>query len=98
MVLAAARGAVRERHLTAVSGSGDGALADRLAAAQAAAAGPRKRVSDLEAALAAAVEAADFAAAADIQRQLEPAREALALADVDVRVITEAQDAAEQAR
>lgn len=99
MVLAAPRGAVRvrERHLTAVDGGG-GALAERLAAAEAAAAGPRKRVSDLEAELAVAVEAEDFGTAVELQRQLEPAREEMALAEVDVRVISEVQGAAEEAR
>jgi len=95
MVLVARRGSVRERHLTPVAGNGaaEGALADRLAAAQAAAIEPQRRVSELEAALADAVDRSDFAAAAEIQQQLPAAREALGLAEVDVRVITETQAA-----
>jgi hypothetical protein len=99
MVMVARRGAVREwphPHLTVVASSGP--LAERRTEAEAAAAGPRQRVADLEAALAAALEAADFETAAEVQRQLEPAREELALALVDVRVITESQAALEQER
>jgi hypothetical protein len=88
----------RRQHLAPVE-TGDGSrgagesLADRLSHAQAAVAAPRRRVSELEAALAAAIERADYAAAAEFQEQLPAAREALALAEVDVRVITEAQAA-----
>jgi hypothetical protein len=94
MVLAARPGAVRERHLAAVEeGEPQVTLAGKLAAAQAAVAAPQRRVSELEAALAAAVEAPDFAAAARIQEELPAARERLALAEVEVRVIGEAQAA-----
>jgi hypothetical protein len=102
MVLVAPHGSVRSwPHLAVVAGDnggGNGALAGKLAEAQAAAAGLRKRLSDLEAALAVAVEAVDFTGAADLQRQLEPAREELALAEIEIRVIGEAQAGVEQAR
>jgi hypothetical protein len=68
-------------------------LADRLAAAQAAVTGPQRLVGELEAALADAVGRSDFATAAEIQAQLPPAREALGLAEVDVRVVQETQAA-----
>ena len=85
----------KPRHLEAVgaedgNGVGKLSLADRLAAAQAAVAGPQRRVSELEATLTAAVEKGDYASAAVTQAELRPAREALALAEVDVRVIGEA--------
>lgn len=64
-------------------------LAERLAAAQAAVEGPRQQVAELTAALQAAVGRQDYAEAARLQEQLPAAREALALAEVDVRVITE---------
>jgi hypothetical protein len=94
MVMAARRGAVRERHLTPLAGGGaapEGPLADRLAAAQAAVAEPQRRVAELEAALADAVERSDYATAAEVQAQLPAAREALGLAEVDVRVVAETQ-------
>jgi hypothetical protein len=96
VALAAARERESRRHLAPV-GTGGGeageSLADRLSHAQAAVAAPRRRVSELEAALAAAVEQSDYEAAAELQEQLPGAREALALAEVDVRVIEEAQAA-----
>jgi hypothetical protein len=72
-------------------------LAGRLAAARAAVTSPRRRVAGLEAELAAAVEKADYDAAAEIQKRLPAAREELALAEVDLRVLTEAQVALDAA-
>jgi chromosome segregation ATPase len=66
-------------------------LQDRLRAAQAAVTDPQRQVSELEAQLAVAVAAADFASAAKVQALLPAARETLALAEVDVRVLTETQ-------
>jgi hypothetical protein len=66
-------------------------LAERIAAAGAAVTEPRRRVSELEADLAAAVERSDYAAAAKAQERLPAAREELALAEVDLRVLSEAQ-------
>jgi hypothetical protein len=99
MALAAAvRGGKPRRHLEPVGADGEDegapvSLADRLAAAQAAMEAPRQRVSELEAALAAAEEAKDYAAAARIQEELPAPREALALAEAEVRIIGEAQAA-----
>lgn len=96
MTLAMAKDAGPRRGLVVVRPSADAskaaaALAGRLAAAQAAVAGPRQRVAELEGALAVAVEASDFAEAAAIQQQLPAAREALALTEIDMRVIEEQQ-------
>lgn len=104
MALAAVRsGGSRKQHLAAVEAEPEDAkpqasLADRLAAAEAAVTEPQRRVAELEAGLAAAIEASDFAAAAVVQEQLPAARQALALATVNARALAETQAAIEQER
>jgi len=77
----------------AVVKNGPETLDERLAAAQWAEIAPRKKVDELTAALTAAVEAGDYAAADKIQGQLPAAREALALAEVEARVLRESRQA-----
>lgn len=68
-------------------------LDDRLAEAQRAEIEPRRKVDELTAALEAAIEAKDYAKADKLQAQLGPAREALALAEVEARVLRESRQA-----
>jgi chromosome segregation ATPase len=62
-------------------------LADRLAAAEAAAVPLRERVRALEAALSRAVSAGGYGQAAQIQAELDGARQQLAIADAEVRIL-----------
>lgn len=68
-------------------------LDERLAEAQRAEIAPRNKVAELTTALAAAVEAKDYSRADKLQAQLVPAREALALAEVEARVLRESRQA-----
>jgi hypothetical protein len=68
-------------------------LDERLAEAQRAEIAPRNKVAELTSALEAAIEAKDYAKADKLQAQLIPAREALALAEVEARVLRESRQA-----
>ncbi len=68
-------------------------LDERLAEAQRAEIAPRNKVAELTSALEAAIEAKDYARADKLQAQLVPAREALALAEVEARVLRESRQA-----
>ena len=68
-------------------------LDEKLAEAQRAEIAPRNKVAELTAALEAAAEAKDYAKADKLQAQLVPAREALALAEVEARVLRESRQA-----
>jgi len=66
-------------------------LDERLADARRAEIAPRNKVAELTSALEAAIEAKDYAKADKLQAQLVPAREALALAEVEARVLRESR-------
>jgi hypothetical protein len=82
----------------AVVRTGPETLAGRLAAAERAQVAPRKKAAELSAALTAAVGAHDYAAADQLQPQLQQAREELALAEVEARIVAEVAAAAEAER
>jgi hypothetical protein len=73
-------------------------LAGRVAEAQRAEVRPRNRVAELEAALQAAIDAKDYLAADRAQADLQPAREALAIAQGTTRGLAEGLAAAEAQR
>ena len=79
----------------AVVKSGPATLDERLASARRAEIAPRKRVAELAEALTAAVDEHDYATADKLQPQLQAAREELALAEVEARILAEAAAAIE---
>jgi hypothetical protein len=80
--------------MAALAVVGDGpTLDERLAEARQAEIAPRNKVAELTSALEAAIEAKDYAKAGKLQGQLVPAREALALAEVEARVLREQRQA-----
>jgi hypothetical protein len=99
MAMAAIRGgAVRRSPYLTVVEDGTGPLAERRAAAVAAAAGPQARVSGLEADIAGAVERGDYTKAGELQPLLIEAKEVLAVASLELRLLDESRAEIERAR
>ena len=69
------------------------AMTEQLAAAEQAAAEPRRRLAELEAEMQAAIGRGQFDLAHQLQSQIEPAREAAAVADAQVGAFRAAADA-----
>lgn len=84
--------------LAAVRDIGPASLAERLEAARRAEAPQHKRVAALEAAFAAALQAADYGEAQRLQAELAPAREELAIASATSRALAESITAVEAGR